>query len=112
MSYIDFEVADHCNLVNNKKKSTCQDNVKGKTSQIKPWLNNDCHNAWQKYLHDENYFRRVKSAEKRNKKVYSSKHYKKLLNLLVSDPKSFWNLPNKYSEDRTDIMPKILEGIL
>ena len=66
--------ADNCNLVVDKKKFV---RVSKKKNIKKPWFDSECKTARQKYLHDKNYYRRIKSLESYDCLVSSSRAYKK-----------------------------------
>ena len=58
-----------------------------------PRFKNTCHNARHKYLHDNNYFTIVKSAENHNILFSSSKHYR-VENTDTMDNIDIVNLPD------------------
>ncbi|WAR30541.1 hypothetical protein MAR_033083, partial [Mya arenaria] len=67
---------------------------KPQTSKKKPWFDADCDTARKRYLHDKNYYRRIKTVDSYDTMVNSSKCYKKTIN-------------KKYSGDRKDTVSKI-----
>lgn len=91
--------------------------------RMKPWFNTVCREKRQNYLHAKHRFRRVKSQTSYNELVSHSKIDKKqinkqfreyhnsiankLRNLRHSDPKSYWNMLNKFSGERKEVLKKV-----
>ena len=114
------DVADKCNLVLCKKKTS--NNSKAKHVN-KTWFDSECKTTRKQYVKARNYHRRMKSADSYNTMVDSSRLYKKTLNkklksfhqdvnkklknLRSSDPKAFWNMLNKYSGDKKETITMI-----
>ncbi|WAQ95789.1 hypothetical protein MAR_028479, partial [Mya arenaria] len=87
ISELFVNAVDNSNLIFAKKTSM----YKPHTSKKKPWFDADCDTARKIYLHDKNYYRRIKTVDSYNIMVNST----------------FWNLLNKYSGDRKDTVSKI-----
>ena len=98
-------------------------NKKHNKHNTQPMFNEDCELQRQSYLKAKQNFRIINSESNYNEMVLNSKNYKKqinkefrtyqnniynkLRNLRHSDPKAYWNLPNKYSGERKEILKKV-----
>ncbi|WAR04820.1 LOW QUALITY PROTEIN: hypothetical protein MAR_020189, partial [Mya arenaria] len=100
VSELFVNAADNSNLIVAKKTSM----YKPHTSKKKSWFDADCDTARKIYLHDKNYYRRIKTVDSYDTMVNVVNVIKRQLtrNLRSNDPKAFWNLLKKYSGDRKD----------
>ena len=98
-------------------------NKKCNKRKIQPWFNEDCKLKRQSYFKAKHNFRRINSQRNYDEMVLNSTNYKKqikkefrmyqnnisnkLMSLRHSDPKAYWNLLNKYSGKKREILKKV-----
>ena len=104
-------------IVTSKQRNTIVKRMK------KPWFNRECFIKRKEYFKARNTSWRVKSAENRTTLIRRSKAYKKeinkqynayrnnfiskLRNLKTKDPKSYWSLFNKSTDQNKTIVNKV-----